>query len=57
MPIELGQLLLGLARCERGLGRPEEAVAAARAALETLEGLGAKPLMAQASSLLDEIGR
>lgn len=57
MPIELGQLLLGLARCERGLGRPEEAVAAARAALETLEGLGAKPLMAQATSLLDEIGR
>jgi hypothetical protein len=55
MPIEVGQLLLGLARCERGVGRRDEARAAARTAAEVLEELRATPLLAEASALLGEL--
>ncbi|HEU4355136.1 MAG TPA: hypothetical protein VFT27_06060, partial [Actinomycetota bacterium] len=56
MPIEVGQLLLALARCERAMGHKDEALAAARAAAEVLEELRAAPLLAEASGLLDELG-
>jgi class 3 adenylate cyclase/tetratricopeptide (TPR) repeat protein len=52
MPIELGQLLVGLARCERSLGRVDAARDAARAAIEVLTPLDAHPLAREAEGLL-----
>jgi tetratricopeptide (TPR) repeat protein len=55
MPLELGRLLLGLARCERGLRHPDEAAAAAREAADVLGALEATPLVAEATALLDAL--
>ena len=52
MPLEEGQLLIGLARCEHGLGRRAEAEVAASAAIEVLTPLGARPLLQEAARLL-----
>jgi class 3 adenylate cyclase/tetratricopeptide (TPR) repeat protein len=51
MPLEEGQLLVGLARCERGLGNLAAATAAARQAVEVLSPLAARPLIQEAEAL------
>jgi tetratricopeptide (TPR) repeat protein len=51
MPLEVGQLLVGLARCEHALGRRTEAVAAAEEAIRVLTPLGARPLIEEATTI------
>jgi len=51
MPVEEGQLLVALARCEHGLGHLAAAAAAARDAVGVLTPLGARPLIEEAEAL------
>jgi hypothetical protein len=51
MPLEEGQLLVGLARCERRLGRSAEAAAHAEEAIAVLTPLGARTLIEEAEGL------
>jgi hypothetical protein len=51
MPVEEGQLLVGLARCERALGHLAAAAEAARDAVGVLTPLGARPLIEEAEAL------
>jgi hypothetical protein len=50
MPLEVGQLLLRLARCERTLGRDADAATTVAQAIAVLEPLGAR-------QVLDEVER